>query len=89
MGNTGSTPARADFIVVANRLPADLERLKDGSERWKPSPGGLVAALEPFLRAREGAWIGWPGIADIDIEPFTGNDMHLRPVRLLSDDLRS
>ena len=89
MGNTGSTPARADFVVVANRLPADLERLEDGSERWKPSPGGLVAALEPFLRAREGAWIGWPGIADIDIEPFTGNDMHLRPVRLSPDDLRS
>ncbi|NUT52761.1 MAG: trehalose-6-phosphate synthase, partial [Saccharothrix sp.] len=40
----------ADFLVVANRLPVDLERLPDGTQRWKHSPGGLVSALEPFLR---------------------------------------
>ena len=40
----------SDFVVVANRLPVDLERLPDGTTRWKRSPGGLVTALEPFLR---------------------------------------
>ena len=35
----------ADFVVVANRLPVDLVRDKDGTEHWKASPGGLVTAL--------------------------------------------
>ena len=58
---TGTTLAEADFVVVANRLPVDLEKLPDGTQRWKRSPGGLVTALEPMLRSREGAWVGWPG----------------------------
>ena len=38
---------------------------------WRTSPGGLVTALEPVLRANDGAWIGWPGSADTDdVEPF-------------------
>ena len=51
-------------MVVANRLPVDMERLPDGTTTWKRSPGGLVTALEPLLRRRRGAWIGWPGIVD-------------------------
>ena len=47
--------ATADLVVVANRLPVDLERLPDGTKRWKSSPGGLVSALEPFLRGHRGA----------------------------------
>ncbi len=31
--------AGSDFVVVANRLPVDLERLPDGTTRWKRSPG--------------------------------------------------
>ena len=42
----------SDFVVVANRLPVDLERLPDGTTAWKRSPGGLVTALEPLLRRR-------------------------------------
>ena len=41
----------SDFVVVANRLPIDMERLPDGSTEWKRSPGGLVTALEPRHRA--------------------------------------
>ena len=44
-----------EFLVVANRLPVDLEKLPDGSRRWKRSPGGLVTALEPMLSSRDGA----------------------------------
>ena len=54
----------SDFVVVANRLPIDMERLPDGTTSWKRSPGGLVTAMEPLLRRRRGAWIGWPGVAD-------------------------
>ncbi|OBF97772.1 trehalose-6-phosphate synthase [Mycobacterium sp. 852002-51152_SCH6134967] len=77
----------ADFVVVANRLPIDMERLPDGSTTWKRSPGGLVTALEPLLRRRRGAWIGWPGVPDADDEPIQQDDMTLCPVKLSADDV--
>jgi trehalose 6-phosphate synthase len=78
----GTELAGAEFVVVANRLPVDLEKLPDGTKRWKASPGGLVTALEPMLRNRQGAWVGWPGLADADAEPFVDNGLQLHPVRL-------
>src|SRR6201988_5019925 len=75
----------SDFVVVANRLPIDMERLPDGSTTWKRSPGGLVTALEPLLRRRHGAWVGWPGIVDADEEPIEAEDLRLHPVRLSAD----
>ncbi|WP_132876112.1 alpha,alpha-trehalose-phosphate synthase (UDP-forming) [Tamaricihabitans halophyticus] len=80
----------ADFVVVANRLPVDLERYPDGTQRWKHSPGGLVSALEPFLRARKGAWVGWPGVADVDVDvdEFHDGGMRLYPVTLSATDMR-
>src|SRR3954466_9267848 len=84
----------SDFVVVANRLPVDLERLADGTTTWKRSPGGLVTALEPLLRKRRGAWIGWPGLVkddlsseDIDVEPIVQDDLTLHPVWLSADDV--
>ncbi len=78
----------ADFLVVANRLPVDLERLEDGTQRWKHSPGGLVTALEPFLRAHSGAWIGWPGVADAEVEAFEEDGLQLHPVALSASEVR-
>jgi trehalose 6-phosphate synthase len=72
----------SEFVVVANRLPVDLEKLPDGSTRWKRSPGGLVTALEPILRANKGAWVGWPGIPDVEVEPFFEDGLELCPVGL-------
>ncbi|MGB2721550.1 MAG: trehalose-6-phosphate synthase [Rhodococcus sp. (in: high G+C Gram-positive bacteria)] len=72
----------SDFVVVANRLPVDLEKLPDGSTRWKRSPGGLVTALEPILRANKGAWVGWVGVSDVDVEPFVEDGLQLRPVTI-------
>jgi trehalose 6-phosphate synthase len=77
----------ADFIVVANRLPVDLVVDKDGNRAWKQSPGGLVTALEPMLRSRDGAWVGWPGIADADVEPLTNDGLLLHPVKLSADEV--
>ena len=77
----------SDFVVVANRLPIDMERLPDGTTTWKRSPGGLVTALEPLLRSRRGAWIGWPGIPDAGDEPIEQDDMRLCPVSLSADDI--
>jgi trehalose 6-phosphate synthase len=78
----------AEFVVVANRLPVDLERLPDGTERWKHSPGGLVSALEPFLRSHSGAWVGWPGVSDTDVSPFEDDGLLLHPVSLSSMEVR-
>ncbi|HEY2500659.1 MAG TPA: trehalose-6-phosphate synthase [Mycobacterium sp.] len=81
----------SDFVVVANRLPVDLERLPDGTTVWKRSPGGLVTALEPLLRRRRGAWVGWPGVVDdaMDVadEPIVKDELQLHPVQLSADDV--
>src|ERR1700756_4171816 len=81
----------SDFVVVANRLPVDLERLPDGTTAWKRSPGGLVTALEPLLRRRRGAWVGWPGVVDDLVyeptEPIALDELQLHPVRLSADDI--
>ena len=66
MDDTGAS----DFIVVANRLPVDLVVDEDGGKSWKRSPGGLVTAMEPLLRGRDGAWVGWPGVPDVEVEPL-------------------
>ena len=91
--SVGSAPptASADFVVVANRLPIDMVQLPDGTTEWKQSPGGLVTALEPLLRRRRGAWIGWPGVpqepGESDDEPIVQEDLTLVPVRLSTEDV--
>ncbi|CPY54739.1 Probable alpha%2Calpha-trehalose-phosphate synthase [Mycobacteroides abscessus] len=77
----------SDFVVVANRLPIDLVKLPDGSTTWKRSPGGLVTAMEPLLRKRRGAWVGWPGVPDADVEPVSEDDMVLYSVRLSTQEV--
>jgi len=77
-----------DFVVVANRLPVDLERLDDGTERWRHSPGGLVSALEPFLQSRKGAWVGWPGVSDAHVPAFVEKGMLLHPVALSATEVQ-
>jgi len=77
----------SDFVVVANRLPIDMEPQPDGTVVFKRSPGGLVTALEPLLRRNRGAWIGWPGVVDAAEDPIIENGLHLHPVRLDDDDV--
>jgi trehalose 6-phosphate synthase len=84
---TEQSNTAAEFVVVANRLPVDLDRSADGTQRWTQSPGGLVSALEPFLRTRKGAWVGWPGIPDVDVEQFTDEGLILHPVSLSADEV--
>ena len=79
--------AMADFVVVANRLPVDMETLPDGTTEWRASPGGLVTALAPMLRGRGGAWVGWPGVADAGPEPFEDDGLDLHPVALSAQDV--
>ena len=77
----------SDFVVVANRLPVDRDP-EDESRGWRTSPGGLVTAVAPVMKAQEGAWIGWTGVPDQDFDSFTIDGMHLTPVTLTSEDVR-
>ena len=76
------------MVVVANRLPFDLETLPDGSTKARQAPGGLVTALAPILSRRQGAWIGWPGTPDVTLEPTTTDGLSLFPVTLAADDVK-
>ena len=73
------------IVVVSNRLPFTFSRSAKGLER-KPSPGGLVSALDPMLRKRGGTWIGWPGIEIDESEsvPTQGKAYRVVPV-LMTD----
>ena len=76
-----------DFVVIANRLPVDRRDEANGGVTWQPSPGGLVAAMEPVLRRYEGAWVGWTGGEGEAPEPFDAADMHLVAVPLTEPEI--
>ncbi|MDR1150981.1 MAG: trehalose-6-phosphate synthase, partial [Bifidobacteriaceae bacterium] len=80
-------PGQFAFVVVANRLPVDAATDDDGTIVWRRSPGGLVAALEPVLGARGGAWVGWPGAPGLDLEPFETDGIAVVPVPLSEADV--
>ncbi|GAA1691013.1 hypothetical protein GCM10009808_04960 [Microbacterium sediminicola] len=77
--------SQASFVVVANRLPVD----RDDNGGWRRSPGGLVTALEPVMKGVDGAWVGWPGKADLTLEPFDFDGTRLIPVTLSADDVQN
>ncbi|HEX5772449.1 MAG TPA: trehalose-6-phosphate synthase, partial [Nocardioidaceae bacterium] len=72
---------------MANRLPVDRVVNPDGSTDWRRSPGGLVTALEPVMRANDGAWIGWPGGTEQDLEPFVEDGLSLVPIPLTESEI--
>lgn len=73
-------------IVVANRLPVKWD---SAATRWETSPGGLVSALTPILRASEGSWVGWSGVSDEEFEPFEHEGIEQVPVHLSDDQYRA
>ncbi len=72
----------ADLVVVANRLPVDRVVDDNGDATWRRSPGGLVSALMPVMKANQGAWLGWPGGTDEDLEPFDEDGIQLVPISM-------
>jgi trehalose 6-phosphate synthase len=83
----GSGGETSDLVVVANRLPVDRVEEPDGTTTWRPSPGGLVTALEPVLRRQHGAWIGWPGGDVDDVAPFEQDGLTLVPIALSASEV--
>jgi trehalose 6-phosphate synthase len=82
-----TTNGSAELVIVANRLPVDRVERPDGSTSWRVSPGGLVTALEPIMRANEGLWVGWPGGTDAHVEPFEHDGMTLDPIALSAEEI--
>jgi trehalose 6-phosphate synthase/phosphatase len=75
-------------VVASNRLPFTFARTSKGLER-RPSPGGLVSALDPVLRRRGGTWIGWPGGDVPEGESLTGDlPYHIHAVHLGENELK-
>jgi alpha,alpha-trehalose-phosphate synthase [UDP-forming] len=76
-----------DFVVAACRLPVDRAESPDGGPEWRPSPGGLVSALEPVMREADGAWVGWAGAAGDGPGSFDFSGMHLVGVGLSAEEI--
>ena len=77
-----------DFVVVASRLPVDRDEGPDGEASWRPSPGGLVTALEPVMREAGGVWVGWSGDAESAPGAFEANGLDLVAVGLSAEQVR-
>jgi len=81
-------PAGAhELVVVANRLPVDISLDDEGRMSWTRAPGGLVTALSPVMRKSRGAWVGWGGSPDLEVDPFDADGLHLVPVPLTAGDV--
>ena len=81
-------PGQHSFVLVASRLPVDRIENPEGEPEWRPSPGGLVTALEPVMRQAEGVWIGWSGDAGPAAGPFRANGLDLVGVGLSGKQVR-
>ncbi len=77
--------AKADLVVVANRLPVRHVSV-DGTDAWQPSPGGLVSALTAVLQNRNGLWIGWPGTSEYDAPPTDYEGIRLLAVDVTAEE---
>ncbi|MDX2084185.1 MAG: trehalose-6-phosphate synthase [Candidatus Melainabacteria bacterium] len=68
------------LVIVSNREPYSIQT--NGQEVWlEKTPGGLVSALDPVLRERNGLWICWEGapkkVAEFDDVSTLENDIDL------------
>jgi trehalose 6-phosphate synthase len=75
------------LVIVANRLPVDRITEDDGSTSWRRSPGGLVSAIEPVMRANDGVWVGWPGGTDQRLRPFKVDGLPLVPLSMTQEEI--
>jgi trehalose 6-phosphate synthase len=76
-----------DLVIVANRLPVDRVEQPDGTSAWRPSPGGLVSAIEPVMRTNRGVWMGWPGGTEQDLEPFEDDGLEMYPMSMTAEQI--
>lgn len=87
MGDRGT---EGRLIIVSNRLPVVVKQCDDGDVEVEPATGGLVAAMQPVLDRHGGAWIGWPGVVDVEagaIDEALNDGVHqIVPIELSADE---
>jgi trehalose 6-phosphate synthase len=74
------------LVVAAHRLPVAFD---EKANEWKPSPGGLVAALAPVLRERGGVWVGWNGGPGGSSRAFRAAGITNRPIVLDREEIEN
>ncbi|MDO5499142.1 MAG: trehalose-6-phosphate synthase [Propionibacteriaceae bacterium] len=84
---SGQNTPHASIVVVANRLSVERTTDAAGNAGWRTSPGGLVTALEPIMKAKDGAWIGWHGSPDETLEPFEHDGIDMVPIPLSAQEV--
>lgn len=88
---------KSHIIIVSNRLPIILKKTGDGKIEVEKGAGGLVTAMAPVLKNRNGTWIGWPGYvhkSDSDDKMLPAiqsavSGYSVKPVMLNSDELKN
>lgn len=73
------------LVIVSNREPYTI-KLDNKEISFEKTPGGLVSALDPILRQRNGLWICWEGaqkkVAEFDDVSFLDDDIDWESVEL-------
>ena len=88
---------KTHIIIVSNRLPVILKETEKGKIEVKKGAGGLVTAMAPVLKNRNGTWIGWPGnVQETDIDDnmlqaiqSAVSGYSVKPVMLNLDELKN
>lgn len=81
------------IIIIANRLPVKIERVKDGFSIVR-SEGGLATGLGSLENDSKIMWVGWPGIftdSENEKQEITKilSEMNFHPVFLSSDQIEN
>ncbi len=87
---------KSHIIIVSNRLPLILKKTEDGKIEVEKGAGGLVTAMAPILKNRNGTWVGWPGyVQESDMDDTMLPEIQkavsgysVKPVMLNSDELK-
>jgi len=82
-------PSASQLVVLANRLPVRKVDPGPSGDQWATSPGGLVSAMAPILRSKDGAWVGWAGEAGDAPRPFTHDGIRNVPVGVSQSELEA
>lgn len=88
---------KTKIIVVSNRLPIIISKTQEGKIEVKNGAGGLVTAMAPVLKNRNGTWVGWPGyVQETDIDENVLSTLQpedsgycINPVMLTSHDVKN
>ncbi len=92
-----NTHDSSHITIISNRLPFILKKNDDGCIDVQKGAGGLVTAMAPILRNRDGTWIGWPGYTEeedsdgrmLSAVKSATSGYRVKPVMINSEELKN